>query len=198
VVLGPLTRIPGTCIALLAVFSLERAFELALSRARLRTTRGSAASSDLEWTLLVLVHAGLLALPPIEAALLGSHAPPALVASALVAAGLAQVLRYWSVASLGPAWNARAVVDPAHGVVERGPYRWVRHPNYLAVLVEFSAVPLAFGAWRSWIVLNLLHLPLIVRRIRAEERLLQGVPGYGERMAGKGRFLPRLSHRLGV
>jgi len=67
-------------------------------------------------------------------------------------AALAQGLRYWSILSLGRAWNARAVVDPDLGFVESGPYRWIRHPNYLAVLLEFLAVPIVFGAWRSWIL----------------------------------------------
>jgi methyltransferase len=85
-----------------------------------------------------------------------------------------------------PAWTLAAVL-----LVERGPYRWIRHPNYLAVLLEFAAVPLAFGAWRSWIALNLLHLPLMLRRIVQEERLLRAIPRYAERMSAKGRFLPR-------
>jgi len=97
--------------------------------------------------------------------------------------------------SLGPAWNARAVVDPSQAVVVRGPYRWIRHPNYLAVLLEFTAIPLAFGAPLSWVVLNLLHAPLIVRRIQAEERALHALPGYAAAMETKARFLPRLRRR---
>jgi methyltransferase len=178
-------------LVLVAVLAAERVFELALTRARLRSGRGAPTHGALEWSALVAVHVALLALPPLEAFALGTRAPEPVVWTAVAVALAAQALRYWCILSLGRAWNARAVVDPGLGVVERGPYRWVRHPNYAAVFLEFTAVPLAFGAWRSWILLNALHLPLIARRIRGEEELLRRVPGYSERMEGKGRFLPR-------
>jgi methyltransferase len=78
-------------------------------------------------------------------------------------------------------------------VSERGPYRFIRHPNYLAVLIEFSAVPLGGGAWISWAVLNVLHAPVLAARIRGEERLLEDLPRWRERMSRKGRFWPRFS-----
>jgi methyltransferase len=134
-------------------------------------------------------------LPPAEAILLGSRAPEALLWCAIGAAALAQALRYWSIRTLGRTWNARAVVDPGLGFVETGPYRYLRHPNYLAVMIEFVALPLAFGAWRSWILLQLVHTPLIAKRIRSEERLLRAIPGYAARMEGRGRLLPRLPRR---
>lgn len=146
---------------------------------------------------MIAVHGALLALPPIEASILERRANPHLLWVAIAFAVLAQGLRYWSILALGVRWNARAVVDPRLGLVERGPYRWIRHPNYLAVLIEFTAVPLVFGAWVSWIVLNLLHTPLIVRRIAGEERLLRALPGYRERMEPKGRFCPVWRRRSG-
>jgi methyltransferase len=193
VVLGSLTGAQAPAEAALAAIVLERLFELALSRRRVRRLSGDRPGGELEWLALVLVHAALLLLPPLEARFLGARAPDPWMWASIAALLLAQALRYWCVLALGPAWNARAVVDPALGFVERGPYRWVRHPNYLAVLLEFSALPLLFGAWRSWILLNLLHLPLIARRIAGEERLLRRIPGYSARMEHKGRFLPRRS-----
>ncbi len=194
-VLGFLTAAPAAAWTLAAVLLVERGLELALSRRHLRRIHGRAASGDLEWSAMIAVHAALhaalLALPPLEAVWLGSRAPPAVLWAAIGVAAIAQSLRYWSILSLGRVWNARAVVDPELGFVERGPYRWIRHPNYLAVMLEFAAVPIAFGAWRSWILLNLLHLPLMLRRIVQEERLLRAIPRYAERMDTKGRFLPR-------
>jgi methyltransferase len=104
-------------------------------------------------------------------------------------------VRYWAIRTLGASWNARAVVDPARGFVARGPYRFVRHPNYLAMLVECLSIPLVLGAWRSALVLNLLHAWVLARRIRAEERLLFALPGYAETMGTKGRLLPRWKRR---
>lgn len=190
-VVGSLSSIPASARALLGALVVERIFELLLSRRRLRRSRGTPAGGRLEWAAMIAVHAGLLALPPAEALVLGAHAPAALSWTAIGVAALAQALRYWSILSLGRAWNARAVVDPELGFVERGPYRWIRHPNYLAVLLEFAAVPAAFGAWRSWILLNLLHLPVLARRIAQEESLLRRIPGYAVRMGKKGRLLPR-------
>jgi methyltransferase len=183
--------LPAPALVLLGSFVAERIFELVLSRRRLRTFRGVASGSRAEWRALVLVHVALLVLPPAEAIVLGTRAPAPLLWAAIAAALLAQALRYWSVRTLGRTWNARAVVDPSLGFVETGPYRFVRHPNYLAILIEFTAVPLAFGAWRSWILLQLVHTPLIARRIRAEERLLGRIAGYAARMGGRGRLLPR-------
>jgi methyltransferase len=164
---GSLSSAPAPAWALLGALLVERAFELLLSRRRLREVHGRPAGGELAWTAMIAVHAGLLVLPPAEALFLGARAPAALTWAAVGVAAIAQGLRYWSIVSLGRTWNARAVVDPGLGFVERGPYRWVRHPNYLAVLLEFTAVPAAFGAWRSWLLLNLLHLPILPRRRRA-------------------------------
>ena len=197
---------------LLCCVALQRVIELWISRRHLRaraeahardaasaSTPLATAGTRADWWAMIGVHAALIVLPACEVfwfdpqALARAQAPQlARFWIALAAYVAAQLLRAWSIASLGPAWNARAAVDASLGVVARGPYRWIRHPNYLAVLIDFSAVPLAGGAWRSWIVLNALHLPILVRRIRLEERLLARVDGYTSLMSGKGRFLPRL------
>ena len=201
-VLGELRDLPPPALALVALFALERFVELAISRARLAAAaaRGRelphrTAGGPLHWTAMVALHALLLVLPPVEALALGTRAPGWLLVASIAAALGAQALRYWCIASLGPAWNARAWVDPACPVVARGPYRWIRHPNYVAVLVEFAALPAAFGAWRTGLLLNLLHAPLIAHRIRAEERLLGEVEGYASAMGAKGRFFPRAKAR---
>jgi methyltransferase len=188
---------PPEFAALLAVVALERLAELSLSRRHLsRTQRGApAAGRPGDFVAMVSVHVALLLLPALEVALCGARGPRAARWTAIGVFLLAQGLRYWAIASLGRAWNVRAVVDPALGVVTRGPYRWIRHPNYLAVLLEFVAIPAAGGAWTSLLVLNLLHAPLLARRIRDEEALLSKLPGYDEAMAGKGRFFPRLRPR---
>jgi len=214
------SRFEAAYAAWLAFVALQRAFELALTRARLRalgspgrapnaensndetlradtpsadTRRADTPSADTPWTwrAMVTLHAALIVLPACEVFLFGSRPPAALFVVAIGAFLAAQVLRYWAIHSAGPAWNARAVVAPSMRVSARGPYRFVRHPNYLAVIVEFSAIPLGGGAWISWIVLNLLHAPVLAARIRGEERLLARLPDWNERMSAKGRFWPR-------
>lgn len=187
----------------LALVAVQRITELSWSRRNIRASERSAgaraAGSSFDWCAMVAAHTALIVLPALEFFVVehGELATGAIhrwifwSCTALFVA--AQGLRYWTLRSLGRAWNARAVVDPVLGVVTRGPYRWIRHPNYLAVLIEFSAIPLAVGAWRSWIALTLLHTPVLVRRIRDEEALLDAVPGYSGAMGGKPRFLPRSS-----
>lgn len=179
-----------------AALAVQRVAELLWSR-RNRAIAGPGASADSTrgFAAMVASHAGLVLLPPLERVAFDTRAPDLLAWSALVAFVAAQALRYAAIASLGTAWNVRAVVTPELGVATRGPYRWMRHPNYLAVLVEFASVPLVLGAWRSWIVLNALHAPVLLRRVRNEERLLARVPGYAESMSAKGGLFPRIARR---
>lgn len=85
---------------------------------------------------------------------------------------LAQLLRYWCITTLGRRWNVRVVTLPDAPRVTRGPYRWLPHPNYLAVLAECAALPLAFGAWASLLVVVPVKLVALRRRIRFEDRAL--------------------------
>jgi methyltransferase len=76
--------------------------------------------------------------------------------------------------------------------VTAGPYRYVRHPNYVAVIAEFVAVPLVAGAWLSAALLSTLNAVVLADRIAAEERLLDASPAYRRAFAGRARFVPRL------
>ena len=116
--------------------------------------------------------------------------PRAVEAVALTGLGGALALRLWVIRSLGPAWNVRAVVPETIRVVRHGPYRWVRHPNYVAVALEFACLPAAVGAYSEGVLLSAANVAVLVPRIRAEEALLDGVPGYREAFAGVPRFLP--------
>ena len=89
----------------------------------------------------------------------------------------------------------RAVVPSDLPVVDRGPYRFIRHPNYVALGLEFLGLPLIGGAYLSAAGLGLANALLLRRRIADEEALLMAIPAYRLRMAHKPRFLPRLSAR---
>ena len=84
---------------------------------------------------------------------------------------------------------------PAMHVETGGPYRWIRHPNYVAVGLEFLCLPLAVGAVPEALLLALANAAVLVPRIRAEERLLDAVPGYREAFQGVPRFIPRRERR---
>jgi methyltransferase len=87
---------------------------------------------------------------------------------------LLEVARIWVVATLGKRWTTRIIVLPGAPLVSRGPYRWVAHPNYLVVVGEIAALPLAFGLWQVALVFTVLNAAVLAVRIRAENRALRG------------------------
>lgn len=87
---------------------------------------------------------------------------------------VAQGLRYWAIWSLGTSWNTRILVVPGAERVRRGVYKYLTHPNYVAVALELASVPLIFGAWKTALAASLANaLILLFIRIPAENRALQ-------------------------
>ena len=139
---------------------------------------------------MVAAHVGLCTLPLLEVAVRRPRPrAPALWVGLLAAA---TGLRWWSIRTLGASWNVRAVVPADLRPVAVGPYRFVRHPNYLAVALEFAALPMAGGAAWSALCLSLVNAVVLADRIRAEERLLAARPGYEEAFRGRARLIPGL------
>jgi methyltransferase len=86
----------------------------------------------------------------------------------------AQLLRYWCIASLGRCWNTRILVIPGQHIVQKGPYRLIKHPNYMAVAMELLAVPLVFGAVKTAVIATVCNAALLLFiRIPEEERALK-------------------------
>ena len=115
--------------------------------------------------------------------------PPAVALSAVGGAIVAQALRWWAVASLRGRWTTRIVVRPGAAPETGGPYRWLAHPNYLAVAVELLAVPLVGGAVLTAAAATLGNAALLAVRIPAEERALgEGwARAFGRKLV---RFIP--------
>jgi methyltransferase len=171
---------------LLALVAGEKLRELAISRAN-EAVRGGSLAAPRTFPLLFGLHAGLVTLPLLEVAWRGPRRPRWEWAAVLAAA---TALRIWSIRSLGVNWNVRAAVPDKVEPVERGPYAYIRHPNYLALVLEFLAVPLVAGAWVSALVLSALNAAVLFDRIRQEERLLDASPAYRQAFAKRARFLP--------
>jgi methyltransferase len=88
----------------------------------------------------------------------------------------AQALRWWCVTTLGKQWNTRVIVVPGLPLVTSGPYRWLRHPNYVAVVVEVAALPLVHTAWVTAVAFSIANAILLLGwRIPVEERALATV-----------------------
>jgi len=176
-------------LALLAAVALERAGELLLSARNLRRAlaRGGKESGRALYPLMVAFHAVLLPALAV-AALLRPEPPPKVAWLAVLGVVLAQGLRWWAVASLGDRWNTRVVVVHSDPPVTRGPYAFLRHPNYLAVVVEVACLPLAFGLWKLALAFSAGNALLLAARVRDEERALG--PEWERAFSGKRRFLP--------
>jgi len=177
-----------------ALTAAQRVLELWYSRANLRKQSSASRPADSagNWRALVFLQSAWLIGTSAEALLAKDVAPPVFFWTGLTLFLAGEALRVWCIRALGSAWNARASVDPGLRVVSTGPYRWVRHPNYLGVLLELVGLSLAGGAWLTLAALLPLHLIVLTRRMRGEDALLFSLPGYARAMSGKGALLPRL------
>jgi methyltransferase len=174
----------------LALLVVERGIELRLSR---RNARRALAAGGVEvgrghYPAMVLFHVAVLAACAVEPLLAPRPWPLPVSLVALAAALLAQGLRWWAVATLGPRWSTRIVVLPGAPPATGGPYRFLRHPNYLAVVLELAAVPLIGGAVLTAAGAALGNALLLGIRIPAEERALG--PGWARAFEGRRRLLP--------
>ncbi len=160
--------------ALVAFMAAERVTELAISERHVRALRARGAIEVPErwYPVMIAVHTLLLASCPLEVGLLHRPWLPLLGVPMLVLLGLAFALRCWVIAALGERWSTHVVCLPGARLVSVGPYRWMRHPNYLAVVIEFVALPLVHTAWLTAGTLSVANALVLRKRIRIEEEAL--------------------------
>jgi methyltransferase len=175
-VLGVL-RDPMFLSTFVASIAVQRLLELRLSHGHELALRAKGAyeRGAGHYPLIVALHAAWLLATLVEGWLRGAAelSPLWPLWVALFLGG--QALRYWAILSLGERWTPRVMVLPRAPLVTSGPYKFVPHPNYLAVVLEIFAAPLIFGAWITAGVFSLLNAGVLLVRIRAEERALRGV-----------------------
>jgi methyltransferase len=164
---------------LLAVIGCERVAELAVSQrhATASLRRGGVEYGRGHFPVMVALHAALLAGCVAEPLALHRTFLPALGWPMIAVVIAANTLRWWCVYTLGERWTARVIVIPGMPLVRSGPYRWFAHPNYVAVIVEGAALPLAGGAWITACAFTLLNAGLLTVRIRCETRALEVAVG---------------------
>jgi 1,4-dihydroxy-2-naphthoate octaprenyltransferase len=185
--------------ALLVLVGLTRLAELLLSRRNRRRMRaqGAVAVREPHFGAMVLLHSAILVGAGVEAWGTRRAFVPGLAAGMLILLAAAIALRWWVIASLGPHWNVAIVDSIADAgkrgltVVCQGPFRWIRHPNYVAVFVELLALPLIHAAWFTAVLGSAAHVWVLRHRVRSEEAVLLGHPSYQAAMADKPRFVPR-------
>lgn len=163
---------------LIALVVLERVAELVLSRrhAAWALARGGVEAGAGHYPPMVVLHSALLVGALVEAWVAERPFVPALGWVMLAVVALAQSLRWWCIATLGAQWNTRVIVVPGLPLVHRGPYRLLRHPNYVAVVAEGIALPLVHTSWVTALIFTLLNAWLLSVRIATENTALATVP----------------------
>jgi methyltransferase len=174
----------------LAAIALERVFELIVARrnAGLAFARGAIEVGQAHYRVMTVFHTLFLFACAAETVLLERSFSPIVGSLMLAAAVAAQLLRYWSIRTLGERWNTRIIVLPEAPPVVSGPYRFVRHPNYVAVAVEMIAIPMVMGNVLTAVAFSLGNAALLTVRIRAEEAALGA--RYRESFERTPRFVP--------
>jgi methyltransferase len=165
--------------ALVLAVGVERLVELAVSKrhAAWAFSRGGEEFGRGHFPAMVALHSALLVGALAEVWILERPFLPVLGWVALVVVIASQALRWWCIATLGRQWNTRVIVVPGLPLVSRGPYRLLRHPNYVAVVCEGAALPLVHSAWVTALVFTVLNAALLARRIQVEEHALATVAG---------------------
>jgi methyltransferase len=166
--------LPAGPLILVAAMSCVRLLELRVAR---RNTRRATALGGVEYgrrlhPVMIVLHVGLLTSILAETAL--AHRPfvPALGGPALAVVILAQAGRWRCMRCLGPRWNTRIIVVPGMPLVPHGPYRRLRHPNYLVVAAEGIALPLVCTAWSTALLFTLVNTVFLAVWIRVENAAL--------------------------
>jgi methyltransferase len=165
-----------------AVVVLQRLFELRLSERNRMALLARGGREHYPDTFPAMAALHVLFLASLAAESYPWRLPPdgftwgCLAALAVITAG-----RYWAIASLGQYWNVRIVVVPGEPVRRTGPYRFMRHPNYLIIVLEFLFLPLLMRAPVTLVIFSMANLFVLRERIRLEENVLRELTDYGER-----------------
>lgn len=161
-------------LVLLALVALERLAELVVStrNAKRAKAMGGVETGQGHYPAMVALHTGLLVGCAVEVVALDRPFLPWLGWPMLALVVASQALRWWCIRTLGVRWNTRVIVVPGLPLVAGGPYRWLRHPNYVAVVVEGIALPLVHTAWITAVLFTALNIPLLAVRLRCEEAAL--------------------------
>ncbi|MCY0877105.1 MAG: hypothetical protein OWT28_12675 [Firmicutes bacterium] len=168
---------------LIAFITVQRLSELWLSHqnALYLVRHGAVRVTKDGMTGLATLHSTFLLAALAEYTLTGAYVQPLWI-TPLIALIAAQALRYWSIGTLGRRWNIHVYVLPGAEPTCRGPYRFLRHPNYLAVAIEMICLPLCLHAYITAFVFTLLNTILVAQRIAVEEEALRALTPYDKSM----------------
>ena len=162
-------------VGLILLVVVQRSSELRVAKRNERLARaaGAVEAGAGHYPWMVTIHTLFLVSCVLEVWLLERPFAPRAAGAMLLLLGVATALRYWTISTLGERWTTRILVRPGVPLVAEGPFRWLRHPNYLAVVIEIAALPLVHGAWLTAAVFSAANAALLTVRIRAENAALE-------------------------
>jgi methyltransferase len=189
------TRVAFTVLVL--AVALQRLFEVRRSRRHEQWLRARGAVERASWQVpaIAALHGVWLVAMCAEVWLLAPPFRPLLAAGALAVFACGQTLRWLAMRALGPRWTIRVLTLPLEPPVTTAVYRYLRHPNYLGVILEIAALPLVGGAVWTALVASLANAVVLARRVKAEERALATDNGYAAIFGARPRFVPSLRRR---
>ena len=160
----------------LILIVLQRLSELVLAKRNEKIVRseGAVEYDAGGYKVIVLLHTAFLVSFTAEYFLLGRSLSPYWLPLICVFV-FAQILRYWAIRSLGKFWNTRILIVPGERLVTEGPYRYLKHPNYVSVTIEIAVIPLIFSCYITAAVFTVLNILALRRRIRIEESALSSL-----------------------
>ena len=163
---------------IVVLVGLERVAELVVSNrnADWSLGNGGTETGQKHYPVMVALHSTFLVAMLVEAWVRRPDVPALLAWSMLALVLASQALRWWCISTLGRRWNTRVIVVPGLAPVTGGPYRLLRHPNYVAVVVEGIALPLVHAAWITAVSFTALNAALLRVRIRVENQALATLP----------------------
>jgi methyltransferase len=184
-------------LALLVVVGIGRLAELVISRRNQKRleAQGIQKVPELHFRWMIVLHGAILISAGAEVLFLHRPLIPALAFSMLALFVLSNLLRWWVIRILAGHWVVQIMDSSSIKIVSSGPYRWVRHPNYVGVVAEVFSLPMIHTAWITAVAGTLCYMEILRRRLKLEDGFLMANPTYRLAMGGKPRFLPRLFKR---
>ena len=179
-------------LLLMALVALARVAELGYAKAlgKKAASRGEKPQKERNFVAMVALHTCFFIGIAAEKVILEMPTPKWLFALCVLVLSFAFGLRFWTLKTLSSSWHVR-ILKPAT-IVTHGPYAFIRHPNYLVVILEILALPLLGGCYISAFAFTLWNAVVLAARIPQEEAMLFQVSGYRQAFENKGRFLPKI------
>ena len=157
---------------------MERVAELIISKRNLLWSfaQGGIEFGRSHYKYMVAIHVFLLGGALVEVWLFRPTLIPIVSGTMFIMAIASQALRWWCISSLGKRWNTLIVIIPGQPLIKAGPYKFFKHPNYVAVIVEGFALPMVGLAWRTAVIFSVLNAAVLTARIRRENVALATLP----------------------